>query len=523
MVLFLSFVVITFLPSTIYAQGNTPTLVNNAAIDITSKNYLAPQNADYTVINLMHASLCQLAGMSPVGLCLANQRDGDKVKVVGYRQVPGGGAVGGIGNFVAALYNPPTSTAEYLADIGKNIGLVKPANAQSVTGSSGGQVLKPVFALWQFTQKLAYIAFIIIFLIVGFMIMLRRRINPQTVISIQNALPGLVIGLVMVTFSYFIAAFIIDLSFVSVQVVAQIFAQQANAFGKTTQTNFDPKTNEANLKNLANSSNIFDFLGYTVQRFGDSSDISGGLDRIIEHFGQVPKIIATIVGFLAGALIFSFAGPTGIILGGGGGALAGFFSTNIIAVLIPVILILGLTIQLFRLLFGLINTYIQLLVAAIFGPLYILVSSVPGRGVVLNNWLKSLFANSLVFPAVFATFLFAGTILATSPSDWTNPPPLFGGLPVDLLRLIIAYGVIMATPAIPELVRNVFGVKGPGNIAQVAIGGFVGGTGVLGRGYNQAVAPLRAQREAVLRATPEPLAGTFRGNLVRRFGFLLGR
>ncbi|MGB9706524.1 MAG: hypothetical protein ACPLXP_00405, partial [Microgenomates group bacterium] len=45
------------------------------------------------------------------------------------QQIPykGGGAIGGITNLIAAMYaNPPASSVEYFADLGRNLGIVKP-------------------------------------------------------------------------------------------------------------------------------------------------------------------------------------------------------------------------------------------------------------------------------------------------------------------------------------------------------------------------------------------------------------
>src|SRR3989344_4417049 len=122
-----------------------------------------------------------------------------------------------LGTTTMALYTPPTSATLYLANLGESIGLSpKSALAQNVAGSGAG-IIQPVIQLWQVIRNLAYLAFILVFLSVGFMIMFRSKINPQTVISVQAALPGLVIGLILITFSYFIAALIIDLAFVGVQ------------------------------------------------------------------------------------------------------------------------------------------------------------------------------------------------------------------------------------------------------------------------------------------------------------------
>ncbi len=474
------FLVCMVFVSPVHAQTppNTQDLLNsglqNVGNAITSQNYKAPQNGQYAVMNLLHSVLCEVGGTSPGGACLGNVSDGKTVKVFAYKQVPGGGAIGVIGGVLASLYQPPTSSVEYVADIGERVGIVRTAHAQ-VSGS-GANLIKPIKALWQFTQKIAYIAFIIVFLVVGFMVMFRRRINPQTVVSIQSALPGLVIGLIMVTFSYFISALIIDVSFVSVQIVAQIFSQQPNAFGKTSFDHPNQSDNQKNLQNLANRSNVFDFLGYTVERYStNANDAKNALDHFIDSTNPSVRVITGVLGLLVGLIIFIAAPGLGILAGTAAGGAGGLNISTVVGYLIPAILIIALTVQIFRLLFALINTYIQLLVAAIFGPFYILASSIPGQGKRLTDWMKTLLANALVFPAVFVVFLFAGAILATNPDSWKSPPPFFGGLPTDIIRLLVAYGAILAVPSIPDAVRAALGIKGQDNIGKAAVAGFLGG------------------------------------------------
>ena len=104
--------------------------------------------------------------------------------------------MGLVGKAISLTYNPPLSTQAYLADVKESLGFAKPAYAQSVTGT-GESVIAPVKKLWQITRNFSYLIFTLIFVGVGVMIMLRRKLNPQTVLSVQSALPGLVIGLIL--------------------------------------------------------------------------------------------------------------------------------------------------------------------------------------------------------------------------------------------------------------------------------------------------------------------------------------
>ncbi len=145
---------------------------------------------------------------------------------------------------------------------------------------------------------------------------------------------------------------------------------------------------------------------------------------------------------------------------------------------------------------------------AIFGPLLILVSAVPGRGGALSFWLKGLIANALVFPAVFACFMFAGVILGNNAADWgTTSVPLFGGLSTELLRLLIAFGILLGIPAVPEMVRSALGVRGPQGFMQAAVGGFMGGVAVGQAGIGRLVQGPRAQAQAYGQGSTAARAG----------------
>lgn len=411
----------------------------------------AENQSNFTLITLEHGLLCELAGTSPLDKCTGYEGFGKDKKLVLYNQ-PGGGAIGGLSTTIGALYNPPTSTVQYLADAAQGFGLIKPAYAQ--VGGSGTGIVEPVRQLWQAVRNLAYVLFIVIFIVVGFMIMFRQKINPQTVISAQAALPGLIVGLILVTFSYLISSLLIDVAFVGVQLVARLFVQSGMG-------------NVFDAQNLAKDSNIFQLFTSSI-RFGENfGDITGGLFRTLGNNVPSAVVIPAFVGLLVGLLLLPFSAGTSLILGG----LLGAGSTAVIGLIVPLILIIALVIQFFKLLFKLITAYISLLVSTIASPLIILYASIPGRGGSLNLWWKTLLANALIFPAVFAAFLFAGLILATDPKLWKATPPLFGGMSTELVRLIIAYGIILGTPAVPDMVKNALGVKDIAGIPQAAQSG----------------------------------------------------
>jgi len=417
-----------------------------------------------------HSIFCSLAGKSPFYKCLGYAGGVNGGPLV-YDQVPNGGALGSVGTALAGLYvNTPTSASLYLANLGENIGLSpKSAYAQNVVGSGNG-VVAPVLKIWQAMRNLAYVIFILVFVVIGVMIMLRQRINPQTVISAQAALPGLVIGLILVTFSYFIAALIVDIAFVGIQLIINLFLFSNiglhNVLGDDSQ-----------LKNLGQSANIFQlFMSTGLNGNALGTLYNGGQGQINNVFGGQPmaSIILGVIGLLVGSLF----GPGGVIVGSAVGVIGGAGAPVIVPTIICAVVLIALFIQMFRLLFGLLGAYIQILVMTIAGPLFILVGSIPGRGGTITSWWKGLLGNVLIFPAVFAAFLFAGVILHQDNSWGGANMPLFSGLDANAVKALIAFGIILGTPAIPDMVRKAVGAGGQPGIAGTALGAFMGGANV---------------------------------------------
>lgn len=133
----------------------------------------------------------------------------------------GNGAIQLTSNYISYLVTqPPTSSVDYLADINQRLKLVPSAYAQD--DSSGYQGLDGIMSLWKGFRNLAYAVYVLIFVIIGFMIMFRTKLNPQTAVTLQLALPKLIITLLLITFSYAIAGLIIDLTYFSIYLAVNL-------------------------------------------------------------------------------------------------------------------------------------------------------------------------------------------------------------------------------------------------------------------------------------------------------------
>ena len=123
-------------------------------------------------------------------------------------------AMAGLAKSTLAMYqHPPARSSEYIADVGRTLGFIpKKVEAQGI-GFSGLQSMLP---LWKTFRNIAYALLAVIIIVVGFMVMFRKKIDPKTVVTVQNAIPRIVIALGLVTFSYAIVGAMIDLIYLAI-------------------------------------------------------------------------------------------------------------------------------------------------------------------------------------------------------------------------------------------------------------------------------------------------------------------
>lgn len=391
--------------------------------------------------------------------CITYDQNG---QLVAYSKLPEGGALAFVDRAIAATYIPAITADAYIAHVKEGFNPASPAYAQAIgIGGSGVGVIQPVLNLWLVIRNFSYLLFIVIFLAVGFMIMFRQKLNPQTVITVQSALPSLVIGLILVTFSYFISALIIDLTYVGMWLVANIFKQA----GSNIVTNIDYIVQQGSIFSLWHA---FTFGGDNALHKDITVPLMNGTESLL-NFNSPPTPVPIVSGF--GNIAVS-------ILSGVLGGIAG--------IVIGSIVMIALFVQLMRLLYSLITSYISILVVTLMSPLIILWASVPGQGKKMDLWWRNILGNVMVFPAVFATFLFAGFFLSnTKAEDFQQTLPFFAGLPIGLLKSMIGFGILLGITSIPGTVKSAFGVKDLGSIASDAFKGVGVGAAIgypIGRG-----------------------------------------
>jgi len=294
------------------------------------------------------------------------------------------------GGLIANIYaNPPASGVQYLADIGRRLDLVPPAYAQD--GGLGFEAMKLVLPIWKAFRDISYVFFVLIFVALGFAIMFRVKISPQAIITIQSALPRIIIALLLITFSYAIAGFLIDLMVILCLLIAGVFrdilvdriAEVVPIAGPLLQR----------IKELfENFFGPYAAATATIQAYAMGAMFTTFLTAVLLTIAGVP------LGALVGAGIGAFGGPVTAGAGATVGALAGPIFAIIILLILLIIYI--------RCLWVLLKAFIGVILGIVFAPLQILVGVLPGSNTI-SDWFKNLIANLAVLPLMLTMFLLA--------------------------------------------------------------------------------------------------------------------
>ncbi len=406
--------------------------------EATTKNMVNPESVgSYYFSNFMFDVSCKIYAPE---LCTNDKMLQGKLKE--------NNALGFTSKLIASTYAyPPASSAYYFADLGKHLGLPS-AYAQGL--GFGG--LAPILPLWKAFRNVSYGFIIIMLLIIGLMVMFQVKIDPRTVISVQQSLPRIVVTLLLITFSYAIAGFLIDLMYLSILLSISVILSAFPA-GKF---------------NLAATQSLYLTGGSTAilnGTFGliDMEKFFNGIKQlgVFAAFSTIPglnaggTIGAVAAALFAGGAMASYQGPLEDIFQN--------FAGGALTPLIYFIIGLGLLFMFIRILFLLINAYVQVIVGVIFGPIQILFDAFPIGGGHFSSWLKNLIANLAVFPTVVLMLLLGAAINSTiTPTGafagfWT--PPMIPGWTAGAIKFVIGLGIVSLIPSMAGGIKEVLKAK----------------------------------------------------------------
>lgn len=331
-----------------------------------------------------------------------------------------------------AFSSRPISLYAWVSDVGQHLRLVPKAQAQGF----GFQAANPTLSLWKVSRNITYSLLIIVIIAMAFMIMFRVKISPQTVITVQSALPKVVITLILITFSYAIAGFLIDLMYVVIGIISTLLTQGTNAISAWSWSEmFGALTTDRNAFMLLSKY----WLTFLLTTF---------INIISAAF--LPGIFLFLLAILAGLLLL-------------------WYSIKIIILLL--------------------KTYIQIVLLVIAAPFQILLGAlVPGTG--FGSWLKNMAANLAVYPLTGLLFVLAFVFLRAGMPDklaglidvsgiatsiipfhinngflsgqpW-DPPLTFGTGGADtshFLWTIVSFGIIVLIPKVAEIIQGLISGK----------------------------------------------------------------
>lgn len=362
-----------------------------------------------------------------------------------------GGALMGAGFAADALLSArPASGVEYVSNIASRFHLIPEAYAQGI----GFKSIEPVQKLWKAFRNMAYAFLVIVTLAMAFMIMFRVKISPQVVISVQSALPKLVGILILITFSYAIAGFLIDISYLIIGLFV-MFAKSQGLVGNLTPP--------------------IGVLEIAQRAWGGGLTAAWPIASLL-FLVTFPLVLIGLL--LVGGVVF--------------GAIAGGVTSIpfIIGGAILLIIFVFILIQIVKTLWAMLKAFINVLLLIIFGPLLIMFGGFSPTIGGFGMWFKNLAANIAVFPTVALMGFIAHLLYWSFPhtvmdifreGSWVNPfeieknvasgaqfsLPLFtpGGFAAPVLA---ALAIILIMPSAAELIKSIISGQ-PFNYGQ-AIG-----------------------------------------------------
>ena len=304
----------------------------------------------------------------------------------------------------------------------------------------------PVQEIWKASRDICYTLLIFVVIIFAFMIMFRVKLSPQTVVSIQSALPKIIITLILITFSYAIAGFLIDIMYVIIGIIS-MFISHAKITSLESVDIFQKLTDGHTVLSLIWSWWVWFFMGsFSIPFF----------------FGGIFSILFSLI------LIF----------------VSVWFSVKIV----------WLTIR----------TFINIMLLIIIAPFEILLGAIM-QGMGIGPWMKKMLANLSVYPTIGLMFIFSfffirqvfgpdrplemlgahypfqinGDFLA---SEAWQPPLSFGTKGAQFLWLMVGFGIFSIIPKTADIIKSMIerkpfdygtaigeAVKGPASIPATAL------------------------------------------------------
>jgi hypothetical protein len=440
----------TWWSKTFGAQDSSNNYVNNAG---------EGPNNETSTSEVMSSAINWVNVTTMGGETVAKMGGASKEHTSSMKEQYGEGAISMLNKGIVALYTPPASGQSYIADVLDSTKLVPQAHAQGLGFSS----LDTVLETWKQFRNVAYMFFVIVFLVIGFMIMFRTKVG-QAAITAQQAIPNIIVALLAVTFSYAIAGFLIDLMYLLMYLLVGLFGQVDGT--------------------AIMDRNVFGFVSLMFNdaiagQGSTASNVQQAVEQAMEDFLNLD--------FVGSALAWLSSLGAAMIVG------------------------LAILISTFKIFVELLKTYIVIVIQIVFAPITLMIGALPGKNT-LGTWIKNLAGNLLMWPVVLLCVLIERMLTAPM-SAMTNdelnssfgggfmPPFLLGQGQARVIPVMLGVGILLVIPEVMKQAKKALGVTdGPfaalagagwsqikeglppgGRVAGLTIGGALGGaTGLAG-------------------------------------------
>ena len=466
-------------------------VINDKELNKTTQGKLA--------IFMYKGMMCSMMGEA----CTDNPADADK----NYRK----SFLGFVSNLIVLPFaNPPASGIAWTYSGLANAGFIPKTMAAEGIGMGS---IQPFAKIWKIFRDVTYLLLVVILIAIGFMVMFRTKINPQTVISVENSLPRIIISLILITFSFAIAGFMIDLMYMLIAIIISILGPVYNfsGGGPSTVVELQKHYLQAGLSdiywgtgklndngtimwNLPNAIlSLIPSLGIgirtlvTVLTMYFGAGVIRSIVIFIANLGGATDIVGSLIGNIIPVGFGVTIGLDKIITGinrlpqvGISFFIAIFIFHTLVPIALGLIIWFSLVFIFFRIVFMLFNSYIKILLSIILSPIYLLFEAVPGQSA-FANWIKNLAGELITFPLVVGIFVL-GSIIADSASSGNLVQfPFLVGIDAKSFGYIIGLAILFMTPDLVKAVRAVF-IPKPGILDQAGPGIFFGGatTGISG-------------------------------------------
>ena len=309
----------------------------------------------------------------------------------------------------------------------------------------------PIRDLWLVMLGLATILFALVLIAAGFMVMFRQKIGGQAVVTVGMAIRGLIIGYVGALFSFALGGLFLNISKFLTFFIAKIFLSRFSQYFHGSGDFMYPNS-----------------IWSIIKVFTLGKHFGAPIGAILKGFWQGAQTGWNSGGGLLGKVVKGVAGAVTGILGG----------------LLASLVLLGLGIFMifigFKVVWKLINVYINMVLQIILAPLIFVAGALPGREATIKQWFSKMFIYAVTPPAMFfllnfAVLLMAADLKAGTPSNQTMDlisGGTFAGTGVGGIieavgfTRIIALVIIMMVPKVEDFLRETFGIKGSQTAAQ---------------------------------------------------------